>query len=404
VGATASSRRFSIVGPARPTPPGSSASPIGTGAKRGPTRSAADGERRAARPNVRQRALRLLGQGKSSTQVAEELGVPAGTVRYWRHAAGHAGPPSGADPISWAERKRKSAEGAHGVAVQALVEVRNLPSAGRVREAKDAALTFAILSDKSGVLEQAAERAAEQQVGLAQAHPEQLVEVVCAFLDALGVPFTDRGPARRLLAGLLRQAGEGAPLAPSPADAKPARQELLEALTVELRERMETAAPAPEPRHQQPLLPAPPPPHPDGADAERAVRRREAAGRDQIAEAERTGQEPRAPIGARRSLRLRPGLDLPIRTRRREDVVEALRQPNRTFARPHGSAEPRPLLRTLIGGTVAPPPARGSSQPSPSTRPFWPNGPCGAWRTARCRRGQSLMAFSSAWDSSACPA
>jgi hypothetical protein len=69
------------------------------------------------------------------------------------------------------------------------VEVRNLLSADRVREAKDAALTFAILSDKSGVLEQTAERAAEQEVRLAQAHAEQLVEVVCAFLDALGVPF-----------------------------------------------------------------------------------------------------------------------------------------------------------------------------------------------------------------------
>jgi hypothetical protein len=133
------------------------------------------GERR--NPNVRQRALRLLEEGKSST------------VRYWRHAAGQAGPPSGEDPASWAERKRTSAEAAHGVAVQALVEVRNLLSADRVREAKDAALTFAILSDMSGVLEQTAERAAEQEVRLAQAHAEQLVEVVCAFLDALGVPF-----------------------------------------------------------------------------------------------------------------------------------------------------------------------------------------------------------------------
>jgi transposase-like protein len=107
---------------------------------------AADRQRRAE-------ALRLLDQGMGAAEVARRLDVPAGTVRSWAHRAGKAGPPSGADPLSWAERKQRTADRAYTTAMAALVRTRKLLDSGMTREAKDAALTAAILLDKSGGLE-----------------------------------------------------------------------------------------------------------------------------------------------------------------------------------------------------------------------------------------------------------
>jgi transposase-like protein len=61
----------------------------------------------AADPQRKTEALRLLDQGMGAAEVARRLDVPAGTVRSWAHRAGKAGPPSGADPLSWAERKHR---------------------------------------------------------------------------------------------------------------------------------------------------------------------------------------------------------------------------------------------------------------------------------------------------------
>jgi hypothetical protein len=157
---------------------------------------------------TRQRALKILEEGKNSTQVAEEL-----ACRRAQCAAGATRPVRPARPPARTPRAGRSGSAR---APRPRTESRYRPSLRSATcsppigcERRRTPRSFAILSDKSGVLEQAAERAAEQEVRLAQAHAEQLVEVVCAFLDALGVPFTDRGPAGRLLAGLLRQAGEG---------------------------------------------------------------------------------------------------------------------------------------------------------------------------------------------------
>jgi hypothetical protein len=92
------------------------------------------GERHDA--NVRQRALRLLELGRSSSEVAEEIHVPAGTVRYWAQGRPRAARPPGEDPISWAESERRIAESSQAAAIQALIEVRKLLDRGRYADAK----------------------------------------------------------------------------------------------------------------------------------------------------------------------------------------------------------------------------------------------------------------------------
>jgi transposase len=92
----------------------------------------------AAEPQRKAEVLRLLDQGMGAAECARRLDVPAGTVRSWAHRAGKAGPPSGADPLSWAERKQRTADRAYETAVAALVRTRKLLDSGKTREAKDA--------------------------------------------------------------------------------------------------------------------------------------------------------------------------------------------------------------------------------------------------------------------------
>jgi hypothetical protein len=62
------------------------------------------------------------------------------------------------------ERKRAGAEAAWAAAKEALAQVRSLLVAGKTADAQRAALTMATLTDKSGVLEEAARREEERLV------------------------------------------------------------------------------------------------------------------------------------------------------------------------------------------------------------------------------------------------
>jgi hypothetical protein len=158
-----------------------------------------------------------------SAEASRRTGVPAATIRSWRHRGGEAGPPKGADPVDWATRKRAGAEGAWAAAQEALAQVRSLLAEGRTADAQRAALTMAILTDKSGVLEEAARRDEERQARLTAAQGALLVEVIRMYLETVGLTL---GPAaRQTLAHLLRQAKDGAPLSP-PAEAAEARAEI----------------------------------------------------------------------------------------------------------------------------------------------------------------------------------
>jgi hypothetical protein len=177
---------------------------------------------RAADVTVKAEALRLAGE-HGAAEAAKLTGVPAATIRCWRHRSGAVGPPKSMDPQAWAERKRAGAEEAWAAAQEALAQVRSLLVAGKTADAQRAALTMAILTDKSGVLEEAARREEERLVRIAEEQAQLLVAVIRVYFQAVGLTL---GPAaRQTLAHLLRQAMDGAPLSP-PAEAAEARAEI----------------------------------------------------------------------------------------------------------------------------------------------------------------------------------
>ncbi len=154
---------------------------------------------------TRDRALQRAA-GVGAAQAGRELGVPAATIRAWRRRSGEAGAPAGMDSETWGQLKQVGARDAWKAAQQALAEVRRHLAAGKPRDAQAAALSFAILVDKSGVLEaaaaaaQAAESDRRARLDREQAHV--LAEVISALLAALGVPLD---PARPIVGTLLRQ-------------------------------------------------------------------------------------------------------------------------------------------------------------------------------------------------------
>jgi hypothetical protein len=92
-------------------------------------------------------------------------------------------------------------------------------------------LTMAILTDKSGVLEEAAGREEERQLRIAGGQAQLLVAVIEQYFEAVGLTL---GPAaRQTLAHLLRQAKDGAPLSP-PAEAEEAKREIRERMGTQL--------------------------------------------------------------------------------------------------------------------------------------------------------------------------
>jgi hypothetical protein len=118
-----------------------------------------------------------------------------------------------------------------GTAQEALAQVRSLLAAGKTADAQRAALTMAILTDKSGVLEEAARREEERQLRIAEGQAQLLAAVIRMYFEAVGLTL---GPAaRQTLAHLLRQATDGAPLSP-PAEAEEAKRESRERVGTQL--------------------------------------------------------------------------------------------------------------------------------------------------------------------------
>jgi hypothetical protein len=179
---------------------------------------------------VKAEALRLA-EAHGAAEAAKRTGVPAATIRSWRHRSGEAGPPKSVDPRTWAERKRAGAEDAWETAQEALAQVRSLLAAGKTADAQRAALTMAILTDKSGVLEEAACREEDRLVRIAEGQGQLLVAVIEQYFEAVGLTL---GPAaRQTLARLLCQAKDGAPLSP-PAEAEGAKREIRERMGTQL--------------------------------------------------------------------------------------------------------------------------------------------------------------------------
>lgn len=122
---------------------------------------------------------------------SEQTGIAAGTIRRWRHEVGRARAPNGVDPEAWAQRKSAAADETWEAARAALARVHELLGDGSPRserEAKDAALTLAILLDKSAALEQASAWLHERGAKYARSQVEALGDALLGFLNDLGVP------------------------------------------------------------------------------------------------------------------------------------------------------------------------------------------------------------------------
>lgn len=184
---------------------------------------------RAHNADTRARALELSDL-RSPTEASRELGVPVGTIRRWRHEDGRVDPPRGVDIGEWAASKERGAREAWDAAQQALAKVRQLIAEDRPADAQRAALTMAILTDKSGVMEEASARLDRRQKTLAEEQAKLLSEILIRFFADLGVPTTQS--MAKVLAHYLGQAetaGEVTDPAPA-ADIDAARLDLREAV------------------------------------------------------------------------------------------------------------------------------------------------------------------------------
>jgi hypothetical protein len=120
-----------------------------------------------------------------AAEAARQTGVSAGTIRAWRSREGRVEPPPGVDLEDWAATKRDGAAETWRAARRALESVNTLLEDGDERKAKDAALTMAILIDKSGALSEAAERADQRQTTITERQAWQLAESVRLALGDL---------------------------------------------------------------------------------------------------------------------------------------------------------------------------------------------------------------------------
>lgn len=185
----------------------------------------------------REAALQRAGE-VGAAAAGKELGISPGTIRSWRSRSGRvAQVPSGADPADWAQAKRDGAQDTWKAAQQALSKVRELLNADRMGDAQRAAITMAVLIDKSGIMELAAERADEAQARLTEEHGRQIVAVLENVVKDLALPVS---PAvRRLLSARLRGATDGEAI-------EDARREIREHFAAQV-ERERPALPAGEP-------------------------------------------------------------------------------------------------------------------------------------------------------------
>jgi len=237
-------------------------------------------QRQVATDAEKVEALRIADE-HGPAEASRRTGITAGTIKSWRSREGKAGPPKGESPVDWAERKRRTAEGAYSTSIAALVRVRKSLEAGNVREAKDAALTFATLLDKSGQAEQAVARAQQHQVKLDEAHASLLADTITAIFRHCGLPWKAAGVASVVRHHLLH-ATAGDERAPAP-ERDAARREaraaaLADASLDELVELVERAR-ALVPEGELPALPAP---HPDAENGEQHEGDGEAAKRAEL--------------------------------------------------------------------------------------------------------------------------
>ena len=167
-------------------------------------------------PETRERAL-VLADRHGAAEAARRTGVAAGTIRRWRHQTASSAPAGNADAVEWEHRKREAASEIWVAAREALVRVRELLGEGGARaerDAKDAALTLAILLDKSAALEQASALADERQASLTEAQGQAIAGALAAVSDDLGLP--PDAAVRRVFAHHLRALAYGVKPGPAP--------------------------------------------------------------------------------------------------------------------------------------------------------------------------------------------
>jgi hypothetical protein len=200
--------------------------------------------------STKDEALRLA-EEVGTAEAGRRLGIPPGTIRSWRHHTGKVTQaPSGADPDEWQQVKRQAAEHSFGTAMKALRRCNELLEMGRMADAQKTALSMAILVDKSGVLEMAARQLDDRQAALSEQQARQVVDLIGAVLDDLGVPIGQA--ARRVFAAHVRGDTDAAA-------AERARREITEQIGT----RYVADHPELVERRREPLaLPAPRPPHP----------------------------------------------------------------------------------------------------------------------------------------------
>ncbi len=175
-----------------------------------------------AKHPLKERALQLADK-VGPAEAARRLNINHATLRTWRYRAGQTGPPQGITPVDWAEAKREGAWEAWETARTALKRVRELLRAGKMGDAQRAALTMAILTDKSGVLELATAEADRRAVRLSEDKGRLIVDVLARTFADMGFSFSES--ARRVAAHYLRQAVAGEPLEGPAPDAERARSE-----------------------------------------------------------------------------------------------------------------------------------------------------------------------------------
>lgn len=109
-------------------------------------------EQRSYSDAERAEAFELMRE-HGAAEAGRKSGIPGGTLRRWKMERGESGPPSGVAPDDWAAQKEAGAREAWKTAQAALKQVRKMIDAGKMADAQKAAITFAVLVDKSGVLE-----------------------------------------------------------------------------------------------------------------------------------------------------------------------------------------------------------------------------------------------------------
>lgn len=172
-----------------------------------------------------------LAEEHSAAEASRRTGVPAATIRAWRHREGRSRPPAGVDPVDWAAQRRAGALEAWSAAQDALARCRDLIEDGDPRKAQAASVVFGVLVDKSAVLQTAAAQAEERQAKIAQDEAQLLVGVVEATWRELGVPLGAAG--RKVLGHYVKQASGGTIVEGTAPDARAAARELREAVLSE---------------------------------------------------------------------------------------------------------------------------------------------------------------------------